>query len=153
MQKNLFVCCSLLFRSNLKSSLSVSPGSSLSRDAVFHQRVDLPKQLKHIREQKHTLEREEGSLAVQQEVLAFGLAAALGMRLELHQTCECVSSHSSASLPEPWAAGPDTAGRRDLQTMFMTVGLLLGLATKDRLYTLTHTEAGPEPGCRDSGLT
>lgn len=32
-------------------------------------------------------------------------------------------------------AGPDTAGRRDLQTMFMTVGLLLGLAKKDRLHT------------------
>lgn len=50
----------------------------------------------------------------------------------------CVCSHSSASLPEPWAARPDTAGRRDLQTMFMTLGLLLGLAKKDRLYT--HTQ-------------
>ena len=53
--------------------------------------------------------------------------------------CVCVCGHSSASLPEPWAAGPDTAGRKDLQTMFMTVGLLLGLAKKDRLYTGTHT--------------
>lgn len=53
--------------------------------------------------------------------------------------CVCVCSHSSASLPEPWAARPDTAGRRDLQTMFMTLGLLLGLAKKDRLYTHTHT--------------
>lgn len=68
--------------------------------------------------------------------------------------------HSSASLPEPWAARPDTAGRKDLQTMFMTVGLLLGLAKKGRLYTQdtythtdTHTHAGPEPGCRDFGLT
>lgn len=51
----------------------------------------------------------------------------------------CVCSHSSASLPEPWAARPDTAGRRDLQTMFMTLGLLLGLAKKDRLYTHTQT--------------
>lgn len=41
--------------------------------------------------------------------------------------CVCVS----ASLPEPWAAGPDTAGHKDLQTMFTTVGLLLGLDTKD----------------------
>lgn len=39
------------------------------------------------------------------------------------------------SLLEPWATGPDTAGRRDLQTMFMTVGLLLELAQTDRLYT------------------
>lgn len=54
----------------------------------------------------------------------------------------CVCSHSSASLPEPWAARPDTAGRRDLQTMFMTLGLLLGLAKKDRLYTHTHTHKG-----------
>lgn len=65
----------------------------------------------------------------------------------------CVYNHSSASLPEPWAAGPDTAGRRDLQTMFMTVGLLLGLATQDRLYTHTCTKAGPEPDCGDLGLT
>lgn len=50
-----------------------------------------------------------------------------------------VYGHSSASLPEPWVAGPDTAGHRDLQTMFMTVGLLLGLAKKDRLYT-QHTD-------------
>lgn len=52
----------------------------------------------------------------------------------------CACGHSSASLPEPWAAGPDTAGRRDLQTMFMTVGLLLGLAKKNRLYTHTHKD-------------
>lgn len=58
--------------------------------------------------------------------------------------CVCVCGYSSASLPEPWAAGPDTAGHRDLQTMFMTVGLLLGLAKKDRLYTEreTHTHTG-----------
>lgn len=57
--------------------------------------------------------------------------------------------HSSASLPKPRAAGPDTAGHKDLQTMFMTVGLLLGLAKKDILYThnthtYTHTKAGPK---------
>lgn len=70
--------------------------------------------------------------------------------------CVSVCGHSSASLPEPWAAGPDTAGHKDLQTMFMTVWLLLGLAKKDRLYTQhTHryTQAGLEPGCRENGLT
>lgn len=93
--------------------------------------------------------RIKGSLVVRQEVLAFGLARALGMCLELHCVCVCVCSHSSASLPEPWAARPDTAGRRDLQTMFMTLGLLLGLAKKDRLYTHTYTKAGLEPHCKD----
>lgn len=76
------------------------------------------------------------------------------MCLELNQTCVhvCVHvcGHSSASLPEPWAVEPDTAGHRDLQTMFMTVGLLLGRAKKDRLYT--HN-TGPEPSCRAYGLT
>lgn len=64
----------------------------------------------------------------------------MGHKINLSdRVCVCVWGCSSASLPEPWAAGLDTAGRKDLQTMFMTVGLLLGLAEKDRQQTLTHT--------------
>lgn len=51
----------------------------------------------------------------------------------------CVSSFMSVTTGA-LGGRPDTAGRRDLQTMFMTVGLLLGLATKDRLYTQIHTD-------------
>lgn len=57
--------------------------------------------------------------------------------------CVCVYLCASSFMSVTTGAlggRPDTAGRRDLQTMFMTVGLLLGLATKDRLYTQIHTD-------------
>lgn len=53
----------------------------------------------------------------------------------------CVCVRASASLPEPWATGPDTAGHKDLLTMFTTAELLLGLATKDARTPSTSAES------------